>query len=54
MLLLYYSTKVIPATSTEVHRQYLNAKIVIILHTTKKKDEKVWIYLGYRYDIARI
>ena len=36
MLLLFYSTKVIPATSTEAICQYLNAKIGIIPETTKK------------------
>ena len=34
------SAKVIPATSTEAHCQYLNAKIKIILETTKEKEEK--------------
>ena len=30
------------------------ANIEIIFETTKKKDEKFWIRLGYPNDIARI
>ena len=42
MLLLFYSTKIIPATSTKAQRQYLNAKIALIFETTKFWSKEKW------------
>ena len=38
---LFIPSKVIPATSTEVIRQYLNAKIANILESNTLLDEKL-------------
>ena len=42
MLLFVLPTKIIPATSTEVIRQYLNAKIALIFETTKFWSKEKW------------